>query len=1314
MIFRDDAPPAPAWRDTLQADYRADEDALVDRLLETARMPEDARTRVHDTARSLVEAVRANRALRSGIDAFMSEYDLSTQEGLVLMCLAEALLRVPDPETADRLIHDKLGGTDWEKHLGSSRSIFVNASTMGLMMTGRVLGPADLPEDAPRGVLRRMVSRLGEPVIRQALRQAMRVMGRQFVLGRTIDEAQERGREMEKKGYRYSFDMLGEAARTEADAAKYFESYEKAIDAIGKASGGKGPVKANGISVKLSALHPRYEPAKRAEMLDVLSARLLKLAQQAKSHDIGFCVDAEESERLELSLEIIEKVYADPSLEGWDGFGLAVQAYQKRGMATVAVLANMVERVGRRMNVRLVKGAYWDTEIKRSQELGLPDYPVWTRKVTSDVSYLACARMLLEHRDKFFPQFATHNAHTVAAILELAGDADYEFQRLHGMGEELYDEIVGHNKRNIPCRIYAPVGGHAELLSYLVRRLLENGANSSFVNRLVDDRTPIDDIIADPVEKLASLQGSRRHPHIPLPRGIYPEGRKNSDGVDLSDFTKLIPLAKDMDAAGCGAWESGPIVGGRLRTGNGQPVTNPADRRQVVGHVTEATADDVQAALDAAKTAQPAWDEAGPDHRAQCLERAADLMEARMADFMALCAKEAGKTLTDGVAEVREAVDFLRYYAIRARDQFGAPVEMPGTDGRAARVEMRGRGVFTCISPWNFPLAIFTGQVSAALAAGNAVLAKPAEQTSLIGAAAVRLFHEAGVPGDVLALLPGRGETVGSTLVKDPRVDGVAFTGSTEVARIISKTLAERAGGTAPLIAETGGQNAMIVDSSALPEQVIRDALMSAFGSAGQRCSALRVMYVQEDVADGMVEMLKGAMEKLSVGDPAYLDTDVGPVIDEDARSGLQAHADRMKSDGTLICQVPVPDSCAEGTFFAPRAYEIRDIGVLEREVFGPVLHVVRYKATELDDVLAKVRATRYGLTMGIHTRIDRKARAIQQASKIGNTYVNRNMVGAVVGVQPFGGEGLSGTGPKAGGPHYIARFGKTVAAADAAGDSLAEARRTVERDAARLLPGDLPRASGASGAALDAALDGAHKALMSWDRAGGGRRAAVLEAAAEALEREAPVMAGLLARDTGRPLADTAGEVVAAQALMWSLAAQVRAEFSAPHPLPGPTGEHNELQFHGRGVVACATGEGASLAAATAHLAAALGAGCPAVALPAADLATATARLVEILRTAGVPDAVLPLVDGAKVEEAAADARTEALAWAGPEDVQRRLAVRMAERDGPIVPLIAEPAGPHLLDRFTAERTLTIDMTAAGGNASLLTLNEDAPLAAE
>ncbi|MGE4373931.1 MAG: bifunctional proline dehydrogenase/L-glutamate gamma-semialdehyde dehydrogenase PutA [Xanthobacter sp.] len=1297
MIFRESDPPAPEWHALLQAVYRADEDVLAAEILEQARLPDDTRERIHTTARELVKAVRANRRHRSSIDAFMHTYDLSTEEGLVLMCLAEALLRVPDKATADRLIRDKLSGTHWEKYLGSSRSIFVNASTLGLMMTGRILGAANLPDDAPRGPLHGMVARMGEPVIREALRKAIRVMGRQFVLGRTIQEAQQRGLEKEQKGYRYSFDMLGEAARTEADAQAYFKSYSQAIEAIGKAARGKGPVAGNGISVKLSALHPRYEPAHRTAMLDVLAERLLELSRQARQQNIALCVDAEESERLELSLELIEKVYSHPDLEGWEGFGLAVQAYQKRSRAVLELLAGMARRVGRRMNVRLVKGAYWDTEIKRAQEQGLGDYPVWTRKVTTDVNYIACARYLLENTDCFFPQFATHNAQTVATLLELGKGRDFEFQRLHGMGEELYDEIVDPAKHNRPCRIYAPVGGHAELLSYLVRRLLENGANSSFVNRLEDDKTPIDLIITDPAERLGAINGSKRHPNIPLPRNLFPDGRTNSGGLDLSDMSLLQPVAERMEATSCGSWKAGPIIGGDMRSGDGLPVYNPADRRQIVGHVCETRPGDVEEALTCTKASQPAWDATSTVERAAIFERIASMMEEQMPELMAICTREAGKTIADGVAEVREAVDFLRYYARCARHDIQSPIEMPASGGKMAHIEMRGRGVFVCISPWNFPLAIFTGQIAAALAAGNAVIAKPAEQTSLMAARVVQMFHKAGVPADVLALLPGPGETVGDALISDPRVDGVAFTGSVEVAHIISRTLARRAGGSAPLIAETGGQNVMLVDSSALPEQVVRDAVLSAFGSAGQRCSALRVMYVQEEIAETIITMLKGAMQELVIGDPALLETDIGPVIDEEALRTLQGHATHMTSKGRLIYEAPLPGSCAQGTFFAPRAYEIERIDILEREIFGPVLHVVRYKAKELDKVLAAIRQTRYGLTMGIHTRIDKKARAIQAASRIGNTYVNRNMIGAVVGVQPFGGEGLSGTGPKAGGPHYVARFAKPVINRETLQDS-PDLQAT--RPASSLPP------VGTMETHFVKAVTAALEAQPKWDRAGGMRRAAILETAATALEKKAASLASLLVRETVPDMNEVA-DIHSACAMLRVLAAQSRQFCTSPLKLPGPTGEYNELQHHGRGVMLCMSEEGAAFSAIAAQIGACVASGCAALILSPSELAEATQHLVDSLHMAGAPQHVLMMLDPVLSSEPIEDARIQGVAWAGKAPAATALATLLATRRGPITPLISEPFGPHYLTRFMVERTLTIDLTAAGGNASLLTLNE-------
>ncbi|WP_019646432.1 bifunctional proline dehydrogenase/L-glutamate gamma-semialdehyde dehydrogenase PutA [Novispirillum itersonii] len=1305
MLFTSADPAFPDWRDMLASGYRRDEDAVVSELIAEAALSDAVKARVTARARDLVALVRSNRSRKGGVDAFMNEYDLSTQEGLTLMCLAEALLRIPDGETADRLIRDKLTGTDWEKHLGNSRSIFVNASTIGLMLTGRILGPNDLPEDAPEGVVRRLVSRLGEPVIRQALKQAMKIMGRQFVLGRTIDEAMDRAAEQEKRGYRYSYDMLGEAARTDEDATKYYISYEKAIHAIGKASNGRGVLAGPGISVKLSALHPRYEFAKRAEILDVLAARTLELAKLARHYDIGFCIDAEEADRLELSLELIDKVYSDPSLGDWTGFGLAVQAYQKRTRQVIDTLAGMVRRVGRRMNVRLVKGAYWDAEVKRAQEAGMTDYPVYTRKVATDVSYLACARRLFNYGELFFPQFATHNAHTAACILELAEGRPFEFQRLHGMGEELHDEIVPANKLNVPCRIYAPVGGHAELLSYLVRRLLENGANTSFVNRLVDDRTPIDAIIADPVERLAALP-QKRHPHIPLPLDLYGVGRRNSRGLDLTDSTVAQPLAVAMAASAAKVRQSGPIVGGELRVRTEQPVRNPADTRQVVGTVSEATADDIADALSRAVAAQPQWAARPASERAAVLRKAADLMEDRMVDLMTVCQTEAGKTLGDTVAEVREAVDFLRYYAGEAERVCGGAVEMPDAVGRPSRVVMQGRGVFLCISPWNFPLAIFAGQVAAALAAGNAVIAKPAEQTPLIAAEAVRILLDAGVPADALHLLPGRGETVGAALVNDPRIAGVAFTGSEQVAKIISRSLAARKAADAPLIAETGGMNAMIMDSSALPEQVIRDAVLSAFGSAGQRCSALRVLFVQEDVADHLIGMLKGAMERLRIDLPHLLTTDVGPVIDEEARSVLQAHADRMDREAKLIYRCDVAGACDHGTFFAPRAYEIPGLHVLKREVFGPVLHVVRYKTSALDAVIDAIRNTGYGLTMGIHTRIDSKARYIHSRSRVGNTYINRNMIGAVVGVQPFGGEGLSGTGPKAGGPNYLGRF--TVPVAEPLlEDGLAAARRAIELDAGKLMNADLPAAVTAPASAGDvgAALARLRAEAADFDARDGGQRADLLLDLARTLNVDGPLLTAVLGRDSGRALSVAAGEVRAAHDQVVVLARQVRHELSAPLVLPGPTGERNELRHHGRGVALVLADASAALSQVLGHVAAALGAG-NAVAV-AADPALSGAVTAALSGLNGlVPVLTVP---GARLADLLTAPGIETVAVSGAAALAEQAAAVLAARDGAIVHLVTDTVSPYLLSRFCAERTLTVDMTAAGGNASLMTLNEDA-----
>jgi len=1021
MIVEPSASTTPL-RQTLREAYRCDEASMVSGLAELADVGDGDRQRITERAAALVRTVREKRLSYGGVDALLHEYDLSSKEGVVLMCLAEALMRIPDSETADRLIRDKIASGDWGAHMGRSESLFVNASTWGLMLTGRVVRMDERTGRDLGTAMKRMIRRSGEPVIRQAVRQAMRIMGRQFVMGRTIDEALRRARSDEERGYSHSFDMLGEAARTMRDADRYYASYRNAIRAIGKASPGRDLVRSPGVSVKLSALHPRYEYAQRGRMHPLLVERLTSLALEARDAGIGLCVDAEEANRLDVSLDIIEAVSATPELNDWDGLGLAIQAYQKRCVHLVDWLADMARRHRRVLMVRLVKGAYWDTEIKDSQEGGFEDYPVFTRKVNTDVSYLAGARRLLAAQDCIYPQFATHNAHTVAWVLEMATDARYEFQRLHGMGEALYDEVKRQAGDTVPCRVYAPVGSHEELLPYLVRRLLENGANTSFVNRIQDEKLPLAEIVADPVLQVRAMK-SIRHPRIPLPVNLYQPDRRNSRGIDLTDPLTVEPLGSVMRAAVEAGWHAAPLVAGKTMTGERREVRDPADNRRTAGTAIWATDSHVEQALVAARGAAPRWDATPVEQRAGCLERMADLMEAHMGELMALCVREAGKCLPDAVAEVREAVDFCRYYAGRARADFSGPSPLPGPTGERNEIRMQGRGVFVCISPWNFPLAIFCGQVTAALAAGNAVLAKPAEQTTLIGHRAVQLLQQAGVPGDVLQLLPGDG-AVGARLVADAGIDGVAFTGSVETARHINRTLANRNGPIIPLIAETGGQNAMIADSTALPEQLVVDVIASAFQSAGQRCSAQRVLYLQEEVADHVLDMLAGAMDELVVGDPAWLSTDVGPVIDDDARRALSDHIERMRGRARRIIAEASPDPETEhGTYVAPIAFEIGGIEELEKEVFGPVLHVVRYAAKDLDKVLGAINATGFGLTMGIHTRIDSLARRIAHRVHVGNCYVNRNQIGAVVGVQPFGGEGLSGTGPKAGGPRYLHRF---------------------------------------------------------------------------------------------------------------------------------------------------------------------------------------------------------------------------------------------------------------------------------------------------
>ena len=1039
-----ESPPTAELRRRIHAHLRCDENRLLDALVARARFTEFERQRIVERATPLIDRVRAERTRAGGIDAFMQTYDLSSREGIVLMCLAEALLRIPDAETQDLLIKDKIGPAEWEKRLGSSHSLFVNASTWGLMLTGRMVS-LDNEERHLGGMLKRLVARLGEPVIRQAVVASMRILGRQFVMGRTIAEARDRSRPAEKSGYRHSYDMLGEAARTTQDALRYFESYSRAIETLATEVEGEkgfgGPITAPSISVKLSALHPRYEVSQRDRVFAELLPAVKKLALQAKRAGIGLTIDAEEMDRLELSLDLIEQLALDAQLAGWNGFGMAVQAYAKRALPVIDWLADLARRAGRRLPVRLVKGAYWDAEIKLAQERGFEDYPVFTRKASTDVSYLACARALLADPLAFYPAFATHNAHTLAAVAEIAvavgGNDEWEYQRLHGMGEALYDQVVGPEKWGVACRVYAPVGSHEDLLAYLVRRLLENGANTSFVNRIADADLPIGILLADPVEATAALP-YKRAARIPLPRDLWRQGgqrgdagptdhRTNSRGMDMADQTLLDELREAL-VHSCGHdYLAAPMVGGcRVDGSRRVAVRNPADRREVVGHVIDADEAGAARAMQLAAGAHRGWDATPAGDRAALLERAADLMEQRMAELVALVVREGGRTQGDSVSEVREAIDFLRYYAMEARQKFSEPIALPAPTGEKNTLALHGPGVFVCISPWNFPLAIFTGQIAAALAAGNCVAAKPAEQTPLVGAITVDLLHEAGIPKDVLHFLPGDGR-IGAALVADPHCAGVAFTGSTEVARLIATALATRPGPLVPLIAETGGQNALIADSSALPEQLVHDVIASAFNSAGQRCSALRVLFVQSDIADRVIAMLAGAMQELRLGNPARIHTDIGPVIDEAARSLLESHARQLESCATRIhvldVAMPATDEIAQGTYFAPCAYEIDSIARLEREVFGPILHVVRWEADQLEAVCDSINATGYGLTLGIHSRIDETIRFITQRVRAGNTYVNRNMIGAVVGAQPFGGEGLSGTGPKAGGPHYLVRF---------------------------------------------------------------------------------------------------------------------------------------------------------------------------------------------------------------------------------------------------------------------------------------------------
>ncbi|MCT4712745.1 trifunctional transcriptional regulator/proline dehydrogenase/L-glutamate gamma-semialdehyde dehydrogenase [Enterobacteriaceae bacterium H11S18] len=1076
LDFAEQILPQSVSRAAITAAWRRPETDAVPMILEQARLPQAIAEQTHKLAYQLAEKLRNQKSAsgRAGmVQGLLQEFSLSSQEGVALMCLAEALLRIPDKATRDALIRDKISNGNWHSHIGRSPSLFVNAATWGLLFTGRLVSTHN--EASLSHSLNRIISKSGEPLIRKGVDMAMRLMGEQFVTGETISEALANARKLEEKGFRYSYDMLGEAALTAADAQAYMVSYQQAIHAIGKASNGRGIYEGPGISIKLSALHPRYSRAQYDRVMEELYPRLKSLTLLARQYDVGLNIDAEEADRLEISLDLLEKLCFEPELAGWNGIGFVIQSYQKRCPFVIDYLIDLASRSSRRLMIRLVKGAYWDSEIKRAQMEGLEGYPVYTRKVYTDISYLACAKKLLTVPNLIYPQFATHNAHTLAAIYNLAGQnyypGQYEFQCLHGMGEPLYDQVVGKisdGKLNRPCRIYAPVGTHETLLAYLVRRLLENGANTSFVNRIADNTLPLDELIADPVtatEALASKEGQLGlpHPKIALPKDLYGADRSNSGGLDLANEHRLASLSSALLNSAAQKWQALPILEEAVDEGELVAVKNPAEPNDIVGFMREASKEEVSRALESAVNNAPIWFATPAQERAAILERAAVIMEGQMQQLIGILVREAGKTFSNAIAEVREAVDFLHYYAGQVRHDFDNETHRP-------------LGPVVCISPWNFPLAIFTGQIAAALAAGNCVLAKPAEQTPLIAAQGIAILLEAGVPAGVLQLLPGRGETVGAQLTGDARVRGVMFTGSTEVATLLQRNIADRLdpqGRPTPLIAETGGLNAMIVDSSALTEQVVVDVVASAFDSAGQRCSALRVLCIQEDVAEHTLQMLRGAMAECRMGNPGRLTTDIGPVIDAEAKENIDKHIQGMRAKGRKIFQAAreVDMDVKEwqnGTFVSPTLIELDSFDEMQKEVFGPVLHVVRYNRNNLEALVEQINAAGYGLTLGVHTRIDETIAQVTGSAHVGNMYVNRNMVGAVVGVQPFGGEGLSGTGPKAGGPLYLYRL-------------LANRPETALLTTFNRQDAELPVDT-----TLKVSLQGAHQALTEWAAARG------------------------------------------------------------------------------------------------------------------------------------------------------------------------------------------------------------------------------------
>lgn len=1226
-----------AIREAIRDRYLADETRSVNALVEMAALSVETRQQISNEAAKLITRVRTS-AKPSMMENFLAEYGLTTKEGVALMCLAEALLRVPDAETIDELIEDKIVPGKWQEHLGRSESALINTSTWGLMVTGKLIAPTD--EKGLSSTLRAMVKRMGEPVVRTAVKQSMKELGRQFVLGRTIEEATKNGKKQQARGYTYSYDMLGEAARTDADALRYHRAYSDAITKISSACTHDDIRKNPGISVKLSALHPRYEFAKRESVMDVLVERTFQLALMAKNANMGFNIDAEEADRLDLSLDVIEAVLAHPELAGWDGFGIVVQAFGPRAPFVLDWLYATAEKLDRKIMVRLVKGAYWDAEIKRAQVMGLDGFPVYTRKVNTDVSYVACATKLLKMTDRIYPQFATHNAHSVAAIMNLADDLDkFEFQRLHGMGESLHDVVVQENK--VRCRIYAPVGAHQDLLAYLVRRLLENGANSSFVNQIVDTSIAPEQIARDPFDAVTALE-SIPNPVITRSADLFAdkdkgETRRNSIGWDITDARTVEKLNAERGEYLNHQWQAGPMIAGDVEGASRKAVLNPANHQDTVGEVLEASVKDIETAIVAAQSGQKIWAALPVADRAARIRKFADLMEANASELFALATREAGKSLLDGIAEIREAVDFALYYPDEA--------ELHNEDGTA-------RGLITCISPWNFPLAIFAGQICAALAAGNAVLAKPAEQTVLMASRAVELMHEAGIPKDVIQLLPGAGAVVGAALTSDARINGVCFTGSTPTAQHINRSMAANMSADAPLIAETGGMNAMIVDSTALPEQVIRDVLASSFQSAGQRCSALRVLYVQKDIADHLLEMLYGAMEELTLGNPWLLSTDVGPVIDKLAQDKIMVHINTFKEKGRCLKTFEVPNDLGDqGTFVPPTVIKLDSIKEMEEEIFGPVLHVCTYDASELDQVIADINGRGYGLTFGLHSRMDSRIDYVTERIHVGNAYVNRNQIGAIVGSQPFGGEGLSGTGPKAGGPLYVRRF-----------------MRIADQNGSDASQGD--RVTAKQGDPVTGSQETDHK--VTGDQVTEGSLQEAINLALKMAVRPAEISTNLVEQQLG------------------VLAAHVKSPLLVTREMPGPTGELNRLSFHARGLVLCT---GPDLESATQQAAVALAQGNRVVAV-----APGIKVLAEQLAQAGLPIVGL---DGA-VEATALAHLTgiDGIASNATSGVLSAYRTVLAARDGVLLPLLTES---HLPERFVHERHLCVDTTAAGGNASLI-----------